>query len=254
VKILQDSAKMLFGEDFQFIPLITLPPDAAGELANAWQLSTSGALTGYLTDPAKGGRDFPVDDWIHGVARVRDKMHHWENAVILGEAFHADQSGDLTPLQIPFGADEPWLALEFPPDYTITGDRLLYTAHFAGPFDATKPVCGLLVDEWTEVIPSSKETTGIAFNFDRPNNEPPQSWLLALPSGREGSWIWDDLLAAVNDSLDSARLRAIEPVHIDQTAYSWFLPATMSPYTYPEISISNNLLRNVNIYGGLKEA
>jgi hypothetical protein len=28
----------------------------------------------------------------------------------------------------------------------------------------------------------------------------------------------------------------------------------LSPYTYPEISISNNLLRNVNIYGGLKEA
>ena len=254
VKILQDSAKMLFGEDFQFIPLIRLPPDAAGELANAWQLSASGALTGYLTDPARGGRDFPVDDWIHGVARVRDKMHHWENAVILGEAFRADQPGDLTPLQIPFGPDEPWLALEFPPDYTITGDRLLYTAHFAGPFDAAKPVCGLLVDEWTEVIPSSKETTGIAFNFDRPNNEPPQSWLLALSPGREGSWIWDDLLAAVNDSLDSARLRAIEPVHIDQTAYSWFLPATLSPYTYPEISISNNLLRNVNIYGGLKEA
>jgi hypothetical protein len=254
VKILQDSAKILFGEDFQLVPLVTLPPDAALELANAWQHTTSGALTNYLTDPTKGGRDFPVDDWMHGVARVRDKMHQWENAVILGEAFDADQAGDLTPLQIPFGPAEPWLALEIPPDYKITGDRLLYTAHFAGPFDATKPVCGLLVDEWTEVIPAAEETTGIAFNFDRPNSEPPQSWLLALPAGREVSWMWDDLLSAVNNSLDSAKLRAIEPVHLEETAYSWFLPATMSPYTYPEISISNNLLRNVKIYSGLKEA
>jgi hypothetical protein len=254
VSILQDCAKILFGEDFKFVPLVTLPGDAAQELSNAWQHSTSGALTSYLTDPAGGGRDFPVDDWMHGVARVRDKIRHWENAVILGEAFHADQAGDMTPLQIPFGPDEPWLALEFPASYKIAGDRLLYTAHFAEPFDGTKPVCGLLTDEWTEVIPATEETTGIAFNFDRPNNEPPQSWILALSPGRQGSWLWEDLLSAVNDALDSAKLRAIEPVHIDGTAYSWFLPATMSPYTFPEISVSNNLLRNVNIYPNLKGA
>ncbi len=65
---------------------------------------------------------------------------------------------------------------------------------------------------------------------------------------RDGAWSWDELLDAVNDTLDSAKRRAIEPVHIDDTAYSTFLPATVSAYTFPEISISNNLLRNVQIY------
>lgn len=250
VKLLQEAAKILFGEDFQMVPQITLSVAAADELANAWQHSTSGALTRYLTDPAPAGagRDFPVDDWLHGVARVREKIHHWENVVLLGEAFHVNKAGDLTPLQLPYGGQEPWLALEIPDGYKIDSDRLLYTAHFAEPFDKTRPICGLLIDEWTEVIPGTEETTGIAFHFDRPNAEPPQTWLLALPAVRDGSWSWDELLAAVNHTLDSAKRRAIEPVHVDGTAYSAFLPATMSAYTFPEISISNNLLRNLQIY------
>jgi hypothetical protein len=114
-------------------------------------------------------------------------------------------------------------------------------------------VRGLLVDEWTEVIPGTTETTGIAFHYDRPNSEPPQCWLLALSPGTGGAWSWTDLLGAVTDALDSARLRAIEPVHLERTPYSWFLPATVSAYTFPEISISNNLLRNLNIYVKLAE-
>lgn len=266
VRLLQQAAKLLFGEDFQLVPAITLPAAAATELQQAWQYGTSGDLTRHLTDPAAADRDFPVEDWLHGVARVRDKMHHWENAVLLGEAFGVARPAELTPVQLPYGPGEPWLALEIPDDHHIDSDRLLYAAHFAEPFDLAQPVVGLLVDEWTEVVPGPTETTGIAFHLDRPNAEPPQAWLLALSpnvlSTREppiegpataggGYWSWDDLLAVVNSTLDSAKLRAIEPAHVDGTAYGWFLPATASAYTFPEISISNNLLRNLRIYSRL---
>jgi hypothetical protein len=171
--------------------------------------------------------------------------------ILLDEVIPGTHAPDLTPIQLPFGEDEPWLALEFPPEYTINSDRLLYTANFAVPFDRTKPICGLLVDEWVEVIPGTEETTGLAFHFDRPNTEPPQSWLLALPALRDGSWSWDELLGAVNDALDSAKIRSLEPTHLDSTPYNTFLPATVSAYTFPEISISNNLLRNVQVYARL---
>jgi hypothetical protein len=244
--LLQQGAKALFGEDFALTPRIRLPADAADELANAWAHSVSGDLTEHLRTVA--GRDFPVDDWLHGVARVRDKMRHWENVVLLGQGLAPAAAAELTPLQIPFVADEPWLALEFPSGHAIAGDRLLYSAHFAEPFDRNVPVCGLLVDEWTEVIPGATETTGITFHYDRPNCEPPQTWLLALAARRDGGWTWEELLNAVDDTLDSAKRRTIEPVHLDTTRYAWFLPATNSAYTFPEISISNNLLRNVGIY------
>jgi hypothetical protein len=222
---------------------------AADELENSWQHSTSGNLTRYLVDTA--GHDFPVDDWLHGVARVRDKIRQWENVILLGDAFGVANRSELTPLQLPYQSGEPWLALEIPKNHQINSDKLLYTAHFSEAFDKTKAICGILIDEWTEVIPATKETTGIAFHYDRPSCEPPQSWLLALPAVRNGAWSWEELLDAVNDTLDSAKRRAIEPVHIDGTAYSWFLPATVSAYTFPEISISNNLLRNVGIYSHL---
>jgi hypothetical protein len=68
-----------------------------------------------------------------------------------------------------------------------------------------------------------------------------------------GVWSWDDLLGAVEHAIVSAMLRALEPVHVGSTAYGWFLPATVSAYTFPEISISNNLLRNVQIYARVSQ-
>jgi hypothetical protein len=204
------------------------------------------------------GREWPVDDWLHGVARVRDKMRHWENAVGLCEAF-GTASLEPVPLQLPFEAGDNWLALEIPPAATdaeraIARDKLLYTAHFPGGFDATQPMSGLLVDEWNEVIPEKTETTGIAFHYDRPNSEPPQCWLLALPAVMDGAWSWEELRDAVTGTLDAARRRAIEPDHLAAAAYSWFLPATYSGYTFPEISISNYLLRNVAVLAQLEDA
>jgi hypothetical protein len=36
----------------------------------------------------------------------------------------------------------------------------------------------LLIDEWTEAIPTTKRDTAVTFNYNRPDNEPPQTLLL----------------------------------------------------------------------------
>lgn len=253
--LLQDGGRAIFGEDIVMAPQITLPAAAAAELAKAWAHSKSGGLTQHLTDPppAGSGRDFVEEDWLHGIARVRDKLHHLENVVLLSAALPGASAPELTPVQLPHEDGQPWLGLEIPAGIEIDSDRLLYTSVFAGAYDPTQPLCGLLVDEWTEVIPAREQTTGVAFHHDRPNAEPPQAWLLALPAVVDGAWSWDDLVGAVTDALDSAKLRALEPTHLDTTPYDALLPATHSAWTYPEISISNNLLRNVGIYARLAE-
>lgn len=255
VEAAQNAAKLLLGDDFQMIPSFTLSPAAGDAVANAWSHSASGDLTKYSRETV--GRDFPVDDWLHGVARVRDKMRQWENAIVLSEAFNRHPP-ELMPLQLPFVAGDAWFALEIPPapnpgDRVIDRDRLLYTAHFAVPFDKTQPVSGLLVDEWTEVIPEAEETSGVAFHLDRPNSEPPQCWLLALPAVMNGTWSWDELVDAINGALDAAKRRAIEPTHIEGTPYTWLLPATYAAYTFPEVSISNYLLRNVDVFAQISK-
>jgi hypothetical protein len=181
--------------------------------------------------------DLPVDDWLHGVARVREKLAHWETLLLTSAALGLAEPG-LTPIQLPYRPGDAWLGLEYPADTVIDSDRLLYSAHYAAPFDPAARQCGLLVDEWTEVLPGEMQTTGVAFHFDRPSSEPPQAWMLIVPPERTGSWAWADIVDALNDALDAARLRAVEPDQLDGTAWARFLPAVVTATTLRPITIA----------------
>lgn len=249
VEALTAAAKLLFGEDFQIVPDFALPAAQADEWSNAWgggaQADT--AILDHLT--TGGARRFPVDDWFTGVARVRAKLHALETSQHLAEAF-TGAAVPLQPLQFPHRPEVPWLGLEFPATtasgdpFVIDEDKLLYTAHFARPFAAAQRQAGLLLDEWTEVVPRRTEDTGLAFHFDRPNSEPPQTLLLALPANFTGAWQWQDLVDTVRETMDLARKRAIEPDHIDTTAYARFLPALVSAVTLHPITASLNFAFN----------
>jgi hypothetical protein len=150
----------------------------------------------------------------------------------------------LDPVQLPCRPGDRWLALEFPPDLPLAGDKLLYTAHYSTPFQKAGPQCGLLADEWSEVIAGNAETTGITFHYDRPNSEAPQAMLLVAPASASGQWQWADLVDAVNETLDMAKKRAVEPVHLDSTPYARFLPAAVTAVSLYPITIAANLAIN----------
>jgi hypothetical protein len=247
---LQKAAKALLGDDFTLYSEFGLSTTQAAEWANAYAAGTSGALLNYLTQTEK--IDFPVDEWLAGVARVRPALHAWESITNLASAMQpVDLS--LTPVQFPFVATAPWVAMQYDPKYTVGSEHLLYTAQYppAG-FDPTKPQCGLLLDEWTEVIPSADRTAGITFNYDRPNSEAPQSILVVTPATVSPIWQWDDLVGALNETLDLAKKRALEPVQIDPTIYARFLPATISVATTYAITISATLAATNGVYNRMQ--
>jgi hypothetical protein len=233
---LQAAAQALLGDDFQLIAEFAVSQPQGDEWANA--VAASDSLVGFLTDTAHV--DFPVDEWLYGAARVRPPLSAWESTVMLCGAFGRPEPA-LVPIQLPFQASAPWLAMQFPSAYALDSDRLLYTAHYSTPFDKTARQCGLLVDEWSEVIPGATRTTGVAFNFDRPDSEPPQAILLVTPAAASGTWQWDDLVGALHETLDLAKKRAVEPVDVDSTAYTRFLPATIMAATLYGISITTTL-------------
>ena len=239
VEELTQAAKQLLGEDFVILPELTVGADHAAEWAQAFA-GRAGLLAFLQTD---AGVDFPVDGWLYGIARVREKMRRLESATMFGEALD-DRPLELVPLQFPRRDGDSWLALRFPETADLDEDKLLYTAHYAD-FNATHPVhCGVLVDEWTEVIPKREETTGLAFHYDRPNCEPPQTLLLVTPAEFTGSWRWQDLTDTLHETLQLARKRGVEPQHVDDTAYARFLPATLSSVTRFPIALALNLAFN----------
>jgi hypothetical protein len=236
------AAKHVLGEDVVVLPRFRLATERANELANAFAASPA-----LLTDLVAAGRRFPVDDWLYGVARVREKLAAWEQTAILGEAFTGTAAA-LVPVQLPHLPNDRWAALEI--DLTATGahDRLLYTADVPAGFTPHAVQCGLVLDEWPEVIPAPDVLTGLTFHFDRPSAQPPQVMLLALPAALRGRWTWDDLVGAITETLDDTKSRAVEPSHVDSSAYGQFLPATLMAVTLYWITVATNLALNNTVY------
>ena len=84
-----------------------------------------------------------------------------------------------------------------------------------------------MVDEWTERIPASEVTTGVAFHFDAPSSRPPQALLLAVTPEDEPEWSLDLVMATLLQTIELAKMRAAGPQAIE--AYGHHLPAIFSP-------------------------
>jgi hypothetical protein len=196
------------------------------EITNSWN------DTGNLLSHINATKFNPLEDWLHGIARVHEKMKHLENCIILRDAF--EMSPDdfaMHPVQLPYKSSKyHWMAMPFPsPDINMEeGNTLLYTAFTNSAAGPPTEVCGVLADEWTETIPATEEITGIGFHYDRPNCEAPQTLLLVVPTKFTGNWNWNDLLDALVDTLDTAKLRAASPKEIEKTPFTTFLPAVIA--------------------------
>jgi hypothetical protein len=233
-----DALKALLGEDVLSVPQFTATP-----VIDQWRKARndSDKLVAHL----KPARDFPVDDWLHGMARVREKPRLWEQTVLLADALLGPggllgtgipnwPEPQLTAVQLPYVQKDHWLGLEFAKDPNLPNqlseDRLLFTAHYATNLNSDLQ-CGLLLDEWTEVIPAERETTGVAVHYNGPDSEPPQAMLLVVPPVRTagGQWASADLVDAITETFELAKTRAVEPEHLGATAFAHLLPATVLP-------------------------
>jgi hypothetical protein len=125
--------------------------------------------------------------------------------------------------------------------FTISHDTLSATIHGAHAFAAGAKQSGLLIDDWTEVIPTSNEMTGISFNYNQPNAIPPQALLLAVTPKITGHWDWNDLVGVLEDTLLRAKLRAVEPLLLDKQdkpELSVLLPALLAGFSEYDLDVS----------------
>jgi hypothetical protein len=219
------AARIILGDQFRMVPRYALLSSQQAEISNSWN-ATNDLLAYSMTT-----RTNPQEDWLHGIARVHEKMKRLENCILLRQAFEMnDNDLAIHPVQLPFKTSEyHWLALPFPETVDLEeSDTLLYTSFIAKAAAAPDEICGLLVDEWTELIPAKEETTGITFHYDRPNSEAPQTWLLVTPTQLSGNWQWNDLVDALIYTLEAAKSRGIEPDQIDTTPFASLLPALLA--------------------------
>lgn len=192
--------RIIFGQDFLALPRVTA--------ANAAQLNETFAagLSLQGQDPMAAVTWFQRAAYVRpGATRLNEAMLYAETVGSAALRFHIGQ--------LPFQAQDRWVALPQAPDKPFPRGRLSLVAQMASaqPFRFDQAFCGLLIDEWVETVPSPKETTGLAFHYDQPNNAPPQALLLAVPADQRTTWDLNSLEAVLHETMDLARLRAVAP-------------------------------------------
>jgi hypothetical protein len=249
-RVFHEKLKEICGDDVLVLPDFTLPAGATPEdtalIAEEIQdaLKKSPDLLKFSKD--KLPMDFPVEEWLAGVARVREKMA----AVLELNEYLEVQNGQglgLTPIQLPENKEGRWLALQYASEgeEIKIKDTLLYTFLGPGQDALDKGLCGFLVDEWTEQIPNKEETAGIAFHYNRPNAEAPQTMLLCTPPAIKGNWDIEDVFESIKATMELAKARAVEPDHLDDTVLAQFLPATILFSPLYDTSVATNLAENL---------
>ena len=234
------AGKLLLGAEFNILPLFSYnnESDILASDADRTQLLTfATGTTGML---------FPADEWMQNAAHTRPRLARWDYVRTLAEALGV--ALPLRPVQLPYKVSDSWLAVEYPAANSVDQDTLSVVIHGDQAFAAGKLHCGLLIDEWTEHIPTQQEVTGITFNYDRPNSFPPQCVLLVVPPAITGHWSWDGLVNIINDTLLRAKLRAVEPqllATVDKVETSVLLPAVLSNFTQIDLDLALDYRLNI---------
>ncbi|HEX8658840.1 MAG TPA: hypothetical protein VF690_14950 [Hymenobacter sp.] len=232
-----EAAKELFGASFRLSLVFTLGADAGKAYADA-VANESELLTAHAENP------LVMQEWLQGLARVREPLDHLDKVMLLHELLRGDDAA-FTPLTLhpaqlsahPLAGDR-WLGVTFPaPDqYKPAGDAVSLVQLLPAGYSVAGPPPqlqhqALWLDEWTETLPEATQTTSIAFHYDQPNSEPPQSLLLVVAPQSEvnPNWAYEDLLGAVNETLDLAKKRTVEPDALAFTHLGALLPALVAP-------------------------
>jgi hypothetical protein len=186
-------------------------------------------LLPHLPGPPPAGRagstGAQAGEWLARYASVRPAARALHETLLLAGA-RAGRWDRLQVAQDPDAAGDAWIGGPFP-----AGQRPAARTHLVWhqPAPVPGPTAGLLLDEWVEALPGAdrlrqatdvapaatsppeSELTGVTFHYDRPDAKAPQSVLIAVPPDTSQGWTADGLVQVLLETLELAKLRAIDP-------------------------------------------
>jgi hypothetical protein len=145
---------------------------------------------------------------------------------------------NLSVAQLPFVGNERWVGL--PPDAgtPLATSKISLVLQTYTTVTTTQVLGGLLIDEWTEVVPNDHETTAITFQFDPPNAMAPQNLLVAVPPVPGIDWTADTLRRVLIETLDLAKIRAVDPEVLGETGQ--YLPGLYMAFNINNDAVSTD--------------
>lgn len=247
-----EASQSILGKGFRVVPLFELT-------ALNKPLLEEGMLNSDSMLPADQSPVLVMEEWLQGIARVKDRMDMVEKVTTLHEILNSFSGTfselSIKPVQLPLQKDEnnvyadKWVGIEMPEGYSPNADKLSIVFLDADNFNANVNMAGLLVDEWVEAIPERDVTTAVSFHYDQPQSQPPQTLLLAVPPviGTNDSWNIGRMLGCINETLDLAKLRAVDTDQLaDGSALAQLLPALVAPVSATNATIALDFAKTIH--------
>jgi hypothetical protein len=203
--------RAVFGKSFVILPRFTAP--------NALELQSALGDSTKIQD----NDSLAAATWFQRASRVRDGLARLDSSLRYAEALETGEKLSLRVAQLPYQANDRWIALPLKSGVPLSTSRFSLIVQSLPTLDVKLPIVGLLIDEWVEVMPNPTETTGISFQYDQPDAMAPQSILLAVPPDPDTPWNLWQLQQVLLETLDLARIRAIDPDTLDEVGH--YLPA-----------------------------
>jgi len=153
-----------------------------------------------------------LEGWLSGAAEVRPNLYTLEMVKLLYESNGLENKLPLQLIQAPFEASDTWNGGPFNDEKRINTDKpslVTIYSYNKENFPRENGFSGLIVDEWTEIIPRENEVTGIAINHDQSLSHVPQALLLAVSSNPDGTkpWTMEEVGATILYTLSRAMMR-----------------------------------------------
>ncbi len=224
--------RSVFGEAFPAVPRFRLPGPASADAEDFRR-----SLAQSAADPALVGDDLVAASWLGLHAPVRPAVARLTGVLEAAEMLGGRVGlADLHVAQLPHRPGAAWVGRPFDQTPPPTTSWVVH-APARPAFDGV--LAGLVVDQWTEAVPSTSETTGMSFHFDAPGARAPQTVLIATPVDQSATWTTDRLTATVREAVGLARIRALDIDDVDVAAR--FLPAAYLPFNLEARTPSINL-------------
>lgn len=215
---LLDYGRAVFGPQVLMLPKFTCDAENAADVKAALAASTT----------QQGGDPLAVHMWFTRSAQVREPVSRLATCLRTSEVLAAGASLSLTVAQLPFRTGERWVGLPLLAGGVMPQSKLSIALQAKTAPDTSKPIAGLLIDEWIEKVPNASETTALTFQLDPPNAMPPQNVLVAVPPAPGQDWTTETLRRVLTETLDLAKLRGVDDRLLGATTQ--YLPGIYVPF------------------------
>lgn len=210
------------------LPIAVKDPDNPTNQAIAQMFGNQAALG------EGNGRIVKAADWLFGVSKVNGNLNYLRQHYL---DLQLEHGAEPIAYQLHFyqdkstGANNNWAGYDLDEqDQVPDGIRSLAVLGNEIP-GQTNYTLGMILQEWTEIIPDDEQVAGLALNYNQPDSEAPNALLLTVQPNLTTNWHQESLLGFVEEAFRLSKLRLVDTDLIKKDlGLATYLPAIANDY------------------------